>query len=140
MKRSLVLFAAALIGCASLGGPYGPYHSVEGVLSMPDRFNDRNVRVCGWFIADQDTCTLSQAVNAPGLDDPNATIWVTPYSDICLPFSTWRKPRATWAVVEGKFRTGGGWGHFGLYPYTIDGGTVKPVRGGCDATGSSPIN
>ena len=136
MKHPLVLLVVALVGCASLVGSHRP---VQDVLATPQQFNGRAVRVCGWFISDMETCTLSRVAGVAGLVEED-TVWVTPSSGICRPINAFRKPRATRAVVDGTFYTGGGYGHFGLHQHTLVGGTVSPIRGACNSAGSAPNN
>jgi hypothetical protein len=125
-----------LAGCASLPVAQTP---IGSIFDAPKEYEGRTVRVCGWFVSGMEQCTLSrEPQGAPMLTvDSSATLWVTPKSGVCLPINAFRKPKATWAVVEGTFRTSGGWGHLGQYQHTIE-GEVKPIDGGCDAAGSAP--
>jgi hypothetical protein len=136
MKRFAAFAVVLMTGCATLTGQY---LSVGEMLSSASQYNGRSARVCGWFVTEMETCTLSVAAD-PTHPENGTVIWVTPRTDICLPINAFQHPRTTWAIVDGTFYTGSGYGHLGMYRHSLVGGTVTPISGACAVPGSAPNN
>jgi hypothetical protein len=131
MKRLRALAFALISGCATTAT--GDSRSVDDVLRTPAQFDGQHIRVCGWFVAEMETCTL---VWPSSVDE----IWIHPRSDVCSPDNWFSAPKSSWAVVEGTFHTGAQYGHLGTYRHAIGGATVTPISGACTSTGSAPNN
>ena len=119
--RIAALLLLALSGCAS-----SPVNSmtVSQLLSAPEKVDGESVAVCGWFIADMETCTLQDRPPDIPWNGVDGAIWVLPSQDVCVPVRVFKRPIAGWARVDGSFRVGEGLGHLGLYRYALVGGTV----------------
>jgi hypothetical protein len=131
MKAAIVLGSSVVAGCAILAGQ--PQLLGE-MLARADHYDGHEVRVCGWFVSDMETCTLSVTPDS-ARPDIGMIVWVAPRSDICMPINALQHPRATWAIVDGTFHTGGAYGHLGMYRHVLFGGTVTPIRNACVESG-----
>jgi len=88
------------------------------------------VRLCGWFEAAYETCSLSPSRPAAMLADPR-NIWVMPRSEVCALDRVVKRPVASWAVVTGKLRHGEGQGHLGGYSYSLCEADVQLIPEAC---------
>jgi hypothetical protein len=123
---ALIPLLLALSGCASV-----PVVPIQDLLDDPKRYAGQEIRVCGWFVMRMEECSL-----APDRNHQATSIWVAPRTDACVPIRWFENPRAEWATVSGIVRTGGGWGHLGMYETVLAAGTIKRVRE-CPAEGGT---
>lgn len=127
MLRPVVAFLVIVLsGCASAPGAQ---LKVSQVLSAPGKFDGGKVIVCGWFVADMETCTLQDRPPTGYSLSVDNVIWVTPSADVCVPIRAFSEPKAGWARVDGTFRAGTGVGHLGQFRYALLGGTVASTSG-----------
>jgi hypothetical protein len=124
MKHALL--AALLIACGSCATL--PSRTVQDVLGAPETYRGKPVSVCGWFQSSLNFCAVSAVPVDPMYFQLQATIWITPISDICVPLRQFEDPQAGWAVVTGTFLSGGGFGHSLAYKRALQGATVKFVH------------
>lgn len=140
MKVLNLLTVLCFISCASVETLH---HSIAEILVNPEHFEGKKVSVCGWFVAGMEQCTVSQLATETANLNTQVEIWVTPDSNICMPINWQRNPVASWAIVEGTFYTGSGFGHLGMYQHLMIGGSVNPIQGECSgeiATHNKSLN
>jgi hypothetical protein len=94
---------------------------------LPTVGSGSDVRICGWFEAAYETCSLTASKDAamfPG----SRHIWVIPRTDTCSPNKVIEHPVGAWAEVTGRLNPGEGQGHLGTYTYALSNAVVE-LRG-----------
>ncbi len=135
-----LLVAIVSIALSACGGVKPVSLGVPELLRDVAYMDGKDVAVCGWFDVGQDRCLLSASryLNDSGYLHASE-VWILPRFDICAPFVAYANPRAGWAVVSGMFKTGGGWGHLGMYEHLIAADTIRFVER-CPAVASTILN
>ena len=88
------------------------------------------IRICGWFEAAYEVCSLSTSKGAAMFPDPRH-IWVIPKNDVCDLSKVVEHPIGSWAELTGRLNAGEGQGHLGGYSYSLSDAVVRLKTAPC---------
>jgi hypothetical protein len=136
MKLFASLLAALIGGCAATQSPV----PVGALISNPQFYQGKSVRVCGLLTDSLENCSLAQGAGTPvpnqaGWVDLPPSVWVSTSSGSCAPGNPDpmnSEPIRTKVVVEGVFQTGARYGHLGLATSQIVAHRVISYTGVCN--------
>ena len=142
MKRILAIGLAFTASCSESGRPV---LTVEGLLQDAQAHNEHEVRVCGILSDNIEYCGLvpdvpkfNGEIDSRGrkLYEVGQGIWVNAGHDICMPGK--KDPMSgssaqSWAIVKGKFQTGGKYGHLDTARHQIVVSEIQLLQKSCRA-------
>ena len=122
------LVLSALVGCRT-DPPASDARLTEFDL-LPTVASGSTIRICGWFEAAYEVCSLSRSKDA-GMFPELRHIWVIPTNDICDLPKVVNHPIGSWAELTGRLNAGEGLGHLGGYSYSLSNAIVRLKTAPC---------
>lgn len=124
----LFMIAWCSLGCAAQ--PPLKRISWEELHQSPQKFSEKRIKICGWFEAKRELCSLSSSSTNLGT---NGAIWVFPEGDWCNLDQAVARPFEGWATLVGYVHWGDAYGHFGAWEIAMDRVAVSPAGKSCPA-------